>query len=239
MGVVVGGVFETKGGTSCVILKYTNSKDIDVEFLDGNYFRAKVSARNLRKGEVKNLYNRNIYGVGYIGLGDYRARYEGVKTKKYSVWENLMQRCYSEKFLENNPTYKGCTVHPKWHNFQNFAEWYTSQEFCREGYHLDKDLLVKGNKVYSEDTCCLIPRAINNAIVGMSKSGGVRFEGKYSKYRAYISCNGLQRHLGYFSTEGEAIGAYRDAKTEYLKSLAEIWKNKIDGKVYNSLLEEW
>ena len=73
----------------------------------------------------------------------------------------------------------------------------------------------------------------------MSKSGGVRFEGKYSKYRAYISCNGLQRHLGYFSTEGEAIGAYRDAKTEYLKSLAEIWKNKIDGKVYNSLLEEW
>ena len=78
---VVGGVFETKGGTSCVILKYTNSKDIDVEFLDGNYFRAKVSARNLRKGEVKNLYNRNIYGVGYIGLGDYRARYEGVKTR--------------------------------------------------------------------------------------------------------------------------------------------------------------
>lgn len=236
---VVGDVFETKGGTSCVILKYTNSRDIDVEFLDGNYFRTKVSAGNLRKGEVKNPYNRNIYGVGYIGSGDFRARNGRVKTKEYSVWENLMQRCYSEKFLENNPAYKGCSVHPKWHNFQNFAEWYTSQEFYGEGYHLDKDLLHRGNKVYSEDTCCLIPRAINNAIVGMFKSGGVRFEEEYSKYRSYISCNGLQKHLGYFSTESDAIGAYRDAKTKYLKSLAETWKNKIDDRVYNSLLGEW
>ena len=65
------------------------------------------------------------------------------------------------------PTYIGCTVCIEWNNFQNFAGWFNENYI--EGYDLDKDIKVNGNKVYSPVTC-LIVTPKENTIKARAKS---------------------------------------------------------------------
>ena len=72
----------------------------------------------------------------------------------YRRWVHMLERCYSERYQEKKPTYIGCTVCEEWLRFSNFKSWMETQDW--EGKHLDKDLLVEGNKIYSPDTCILV-----------------------------------------------------------------------------------
>lgn len=105
-----------------------------------------------------------VLGVG-INDADYTTKL--TKNKKiiwrcpfYTKWEHMLERCYSVKYHKKYPTYIGCSVCPEWHYFSKFRSWMENQKW--EGLALDKDLLVKGNRVYGPDTCCFIPQAINS-----------------------------------------------------------------------------
>jgi hypothetical protein len=95
-----------------------------------------------------------VYGVGFIGEGKFKSSLNGVRSKAHKTWTGMLERCYSEKCHARNPTYKECSVCDEWHNFQNFAKWFFKNYI--KGFELDKDIKVKGNKIYSPDTCIFV-----------------------------------------------------------------------------------
>ena len=105
-----------------------------------------------------------------------------------------------------------------------------------------QDLLVKGNKIYSENTCVFIPPEINSVLIKSDKIRGKHPIGVYwcntkKVFVAQVSKNkGKSEHLGLFKTELEAFNAYKEAKESFIKEQAEKWKGKIDNRAYNALM---
>jgi hypothetical protein len=145
------------------------------------------------------------------------------------------------------PTYKGCTVDESWHNFQNFAAWYDKNfyEIDGERMELEKDILIKGNKVYSPETCVFAPHSINSLFVkGNSIRGefpiGVYRHTQTNKYIAQckISLNGVKKtiNLGIYETPERAFIAYKSYKENLIKQKAENYKDKIPSKLYEAMI---
>jgi hypothetical protein len=133
----------------------------------------------------------------------------------YKAWKNMLERCYSSKYKEKYPTYVNTICCDEWLLFTNFARWFTLKYV--EGYQLDKDLLIKDNKIYSPDTCIFVPAKINTFITLSNKNRGnfpLGVDLHDGKFRAKIRKDGVQKHLGYFITKEEAHRAWQKAKLE-------------------------
>lgn len=183
-----------------------------------------------------------VAGVGIREAGKWKVQESaGVHTWYYKLWLNMLHRCYSESVQKNNPTYIGCTVSDEFKNFQFFAEWVNSQPRT-EGinYHLDKDILVKGNKEYSPTNCRLVPMRINQVF---TKANSIR--GEYpvgvwlDKRRGTFQCNfyvdGKKRSMPSSRTPEEAFYKYKKVKENEIKRLADLYKNDILPEVYQAL----
>ena len=144
----------------------------------------------------------------------------------YVTWANMLKRCYSFKYQENRRKYRDCYVCEEWLKFSNFKDWMGKQEW--RGNHLDKDLLVKDNKVYSPETCIFISPKINSFL---SESDSIRGEypigvswNKNAKmFMAYCRDMFLNKRvfLGYFKDENLAHKAWLLKKKELADRLAE------------------
>lgn len=154
-----GTVWESNNYGSFKIVEYITSKKILISFLATGYRRI-VTLHHIKSGEVADKLHRSVYGVGYIGDGLFSSCNKGKTPKSYECWVNMYTRCYSEIYQKEFPTYKGCTVAEEWHNFQNFAKWF--EENYIEGYQLDKDIKVEGNKIYGPDTCMFVSNQENS-----------------------------------------------------------------------------
>ena len=174
--------------------------------------------------------NNRVYGVG-INDADYPTQPsvngKSVMCSYYRTWSNMLQRCYSEKFQESRPTYKGCTVYPEWIYFMNFRKWMLTQDW--EGKALDKDLLIEGNKVYSATTCVFVDQITNNFTNDHGRARGQYPIGVYlnkpkGKFIAY--CHNpftkRQEHLGYFTCEHQAHLAWKARKHQLACQLADL-----------------
>lgn len=119
------------------------------------------------------------YGVGDRGGLPTLIIVDGksVGCPYYLTWSNMLQRCYSEVYLKRNPTYAGCSVAEEWHYFPNFKCWMEKQMW--EDHALDKDVLVEGNRVYSEDTCTFISRKLNSLMTDFRKDESLLPKGVY------------------------------------------------------------
>lgn len=154
-------------GCEMKIIEYKNANNIWVEFQDKHRAKVCTTYNNFKKGEVKNPYHPNVYGVGYYGQGKYKSSINGKPTKVYNHWRDMLRRCYDPYYLNKEPTYIDCYVCEEWHNFQNFSEWFYKHyyEIPNERIELDKDILFKGNKIYSPETCILVPQRINTLFI--------------------------------------------------------------------------
>ena len=190
---------------------------------------------------------RKVYGVG-INDADYVTQKNAVvggKRKQewrcpyYSVWHDMLKRCYSESFHKKQPTYIGCTVAEEWKIFSNFRSWMEAQDW--QDNQLDKDLLIEGNKEYSPSRCVFLPHLINSFMIdrgvyrgdlpiGVSRDGG--------KYTAYCSNPFTKKneYLGLFSCPEEAHLAWRVKKAEHARRLAE---EQADERVKKALLKRY
>jgi hypothetical protein len=237
----VGSVNKNNYGSLMEVVKYNSYRDIWVKFLEFGNLKH-TSWGHFCNGRVLNVYDKSIYGVGYIGEGKYKFSENGKQTPQSNSWVNMMIRCYSEKEHERNPKYKDCTVAEEWHCFQNFAKWYDENFYQVEGerMQLDKDILVKGNKIYSPDTCIFTPMRINILFAKRdSKRGefpiGVARNNK--KFQAHCSnISGRKEVIGIFETIEESFNAYKSHKENYIKEVAEEYKNQIPLKLYNAML---
>lgn len=232
----VGDCFQSNEGYVVKVLDYVNKNNVYVEFQDKDRDRCWFRTVNLRSGKFKNPYHRSVFGVGYLGEGIHRCSKDSKLTVAYVIWNSMLSRCYSEIYLKGKPSYIGCTVHEEWHNFQVFAEWFCSYPKYFNGYELDKDILVKGNKVYSAETCCLVPKEINSFFVNVSENSGVHYNKGSGKFVSRVSVGGKRNFIGSFDCKEEALKAYKKAKEAEAKILAEYWKGKIDVLVYNKLM---
>ena len=227
------------------VLKYNNKKNVEIQFSKTGY-ETTVELGSIRKGEVKDPYVSSVYGVGILGT-KYPSKINGVQTKEYDLWKHMLERCYSDVYKKKYPTYKGCEASENFKYYEYFYEWCKNQiGFGNEGngnpFHLDKDLLVKGNKVYSENTCIFIPHEINSVLTKCTASRGeyligVCWSKTHKAFKAQVNKNkGKREHLGYFNTELEAFNAYKQAKEEFIKEQANKWKGQIDPRAYNALM---
>ena len=223
------------------ILKYNDKKNVEIQFLNTG-FKAVVELGSIRKGEVKDPYSPSVFGVGVIGA-KYPVSEGGIHTKDYVLWKSMLQRCYSDRFKKKYPTYEGCEVSDNFKSYEYFYEWCHKQVgFGVEGFELDKDLLVKGNKVYSENTCVFIPQEINKVLTKSDKIRGkhpigVHYHKRDKSFVARVCKNkGVSEWLGYFNTETEAYNAYKVAKESFIKEQANNWKDRIDERAYNALM---
>ena len=237
----VGKVYKSKSSGDFKVLKYNDAKNVEVQFLNTR-FETTVELGNIRNGKVKDRYSPSVYSVGIIGA-KYPSRVNGVLTKEYDLWQNMLRRCYSDTLKKKYPTYEGCKVSDNFKSYEYFYEWCNKQiGFNNEGWHLDKDLLIKGNKVYSESTCVFLPVEINSLLTKSTASRGkhligVSWNKKDNAFVARVAKNkGKQEYLGSFKTEIEAFNAYKTAKELYIKEVANKFKSQIDLRAYNALM---
>lgn len=176
-----------------------------------------------------------------IGITDIITKECGKTLKSYTTWTNMLRRCYSIKSYIKNPTYIGCTVCDEWKLYSNFKKWF--DENYIENYELDKDILIDGNKIYSPDTCCFIPKYINTLFIDCAKSRGiyplgVYYKHKISKYCCQINMYGANKHIGTFDAINDAVNAYKRKKLQYCMEIALKYMNSnmIDSLIYNSIL---
>lgn len=236
---IVGNVYTTFSGDDFIVTSYLGSREIYIKFLNTGY--ETVTANNhIQSGLIRDRLKPSLYGIGI--LGDVETHLEGVRLKEYYLWKDMFYRCYSERFLNMRPTYKGCSVSENFKYFSYFKDWCNKQVgFGNEGWHLDKDILVKGNKVYSEDTCCFVPKEINVLLVkSNARRGeypiGVSYRKDRNKYKAGINNTIGSCFIGYFNTPEEAFYAYKEVKETKIKVVAEKWKGLIDQRVYEALM---
>ena len=223
------------------ILKYNDNRNVEVQFLKTGY-ETTVHLGSIRNGKVKDRLLPSVYGVGVVGT-KYPISEGGVLTKEYKLWQNMLERCYSATYQKKQPTYKDCKCSENFKSFEYFYEWCHKQiGFSNQGWQLDKDLLVKGNKVYSENSCVFIPSEINTVLIKSTASRGEYLIGVswHKTKKAFIAqvgkSKGKSEYLGSFNTELEAFNAYKKAKESFVKEQAEKWKDKIDERAYNALM---
>ena len=237
----IGKICKSKSSGDFKIVKYDDSRNVEIQFVDTGY-RKVAEMKDVRNGNVKDPCVPSVCGVGVTGT-KYLSAVNGVITKEYNLWCSMLKRCYNSTYKKKHPTYEGCEVSENFKSYEYFYEWCHNQiGFGECGFQLDKDLLVKGNKVYSENTCVFIPKEINILLINNTASRGEHLIGvnwcKTKKaFKAQVCKNkGNQEHLGLFSTELEAFNTYKQAKESFIKEQANKWKDNIDPRAYQALM---
>lgn len=235
------------------IIKFYNYNNIIIEFQDEFKSKKRSSIDKWNNGNIKNPNFPSVCGIGIVG-DKYPTCVNYNRVKEYSRWNGIIQRCFNEKEKEKHPAYKNVTCCKEWLYYPNFYEWLHLQENFDKWYNndmwaVDKDILVRGNKIYSPETCCLVPQYVNSLFVKQESSRrdlpiGIHYNKKSQRYRAIISMrtrNGKQYDMecGQFPTPEEAFYlGYKPTKENYIKHVAqeEYDKGNITKRCYEAMM---
>jgi len=233
----IGEIHPIAGGDFAEIVEYYNNTNCTIKLKNGELIY-NIHYWNLILGTTRNPYQPTVAEIGYIGIGKYSLKNH---KKFYRAWSNMLTRGYNKEYKIKNTTYKDCSVIEEWHNFQNFAKWFEENynPETMQGWDFDKDILIKGNKIYSPETCCFIPPEVNRMF---AKSKANR--GKYpmgvnfykTRYYASVVNNSINKALGGYDTPEEAFYAFKIEKEKHIKEVADKWRELISEKVYQALI---
>ena len=237
----VGSVHSTNKYGDFIITKYVNASNVHIKFLNTGYETVTLNSCIL-SGEIRDRYFPSVHGVGIVGEESSRDS-NGNKLKEYFLWNHMLTRCYGKKAKLKLPSYEDCTASTNFKYFPYFKDWCSKQiGFGNEGWQLDKDILVKGNKIYSEDTCCFVHAEINSVFIKCDRSRGeyplgVNYHKAARKFVAQISYRKIKTHLGLYDTAEDAFKAYKKSKEKLIKSLADKYMDVLDPRVYKAMVE--
>jgi len=187
-----------------------------------------------------------VYGIG-VNNKDRPIREDGKQAKEYKLWCRMLERC-SSNFWIKRPTYIGTTCSDNFKSYSYFYDWcqeqkgFNSKDDDGKSFHLDKDILIKGNKLYSEYTCVFIPARLNTLLLKVdSKRGefpiGVALQSGTNRFRAYCQIEGGKiKHLGLFNTTQEAFNVYKEFKENTVQEIANKYKDAVDKRVYEAFV---
>lgn len=159
------------------------------------------------------------------------------KTEMCRMYHNMYDRCYSSAYHERSPQYKDCEMCPEWlDDKNNFYDWVLENYYTidKEQIDLDKDILVKGNKIYSPDTCIFAPHSINTYFENLTREPV--YLQKLNKYRMDIWIEDRNVRLGYFDSEEEAKKMYIRHKEAAILAKADLLQDRIPRALYNAMV---
>lgn len=186
------------------IVEYQNCENVTIRFRNTGYEYI-TSMNHIENNEVMDRLHRNVFG-GVVGMSDY-------DVEIYKIWYNMLYRANKQ-----GGSYKDASVCKEWLYFPNFYSWAKNQNY-QKGWHLDKDVIVRGNKEYSPQKCCFLPSEINTFFEKSNKAIGYGMNRGKTKYVSFIRSKGKKLHLGTFDTKQEAQNAYITKKKELLEGL--------------------
>lgn len=244
----IGEVGYNNFGNKMIITRYQGCEDIDVYFPKYDWTFKHSAYKEFKNGNIKCPYEPRVYNHGYIGEGEYKTWENDKTTKCYNTWHDMLRRCYDSKLHKRHPTYINCEVEKRWLDYQDFGNWFEDNyyEVKDEKMHLDKDILNKGNKIYSPDTCVFVPHNINILFTKRNKSRGdcpigVTYDKRYKKFHSQCSVYDYEvnkskvKHLGLYDTPEQAFEVYKRYKEKYIKQVADYYKDQIPDKLYNAM----
>lgn len=209
------------------LIQYDSANDIVVEFQDDFKAVVHTSYEMFLIGKVKNPYHPCVYGVGIIG-DKYPSRIGKTPLKEYCAWTRMLYRCYQR----NDVAYRDVICCNDFLMYEKFYDWIHSQENfdkwkCNDRFAIDKDILNKGNKIYSSDGCCLVPQIVNDLFIKQRGRRGELPIGVYKNHNAfYAMCNNPIAHkrvfLGQYNTPEQAFISYKKYKESLIKEVANI-----------------
>ena len=235
--------FVNSKGEECVIYKYRNSRDIDVLFKDTGVVVNTCIAR-VSDGKISDPTKPTVCNFGFNNRGEYNSHTyqngKAIPSDCYVKWSSMIRRCYDETQRSRNKEYLDCSVCDEWRFFQNFAEFYFSCKYIGCGWELDKDILTKGNRVYSKDTCCFVPKEVNN-LLSLNKNArgslpiGVSLKSN-GRFTVNFNIDGVVKNFGTFETVQQAFMKYKCEKEKHIKTVTDRYKEVLDERVYNALM---
>lgn len=229
-------------GMEATIINYDTNRNISVKFEDGTVLH-NIYYENYKNGKVENPNIPTLFNRGYIGIGKYKGTINGKQTSCYRSWVNMFHRCYNEKFHKKNKTYIDCEVDERFYCFQDFAKWYYDNTWGDiDSFDVDKDILVKGNKLYSPETCCLVDDRLNGLFVKPSDNNlqiGVYYDKRINKYVPQLKEYNTHKYYGIYDDPIDAFYVYKKEKERLIKDVANQYKNKYEDfpqKIYNAMI---
>jgi len=199
---------------------------------------ANITSHLTQKGKARNGIRKKFYGKATF---DMDCTCNGDAKLIYRAWKSMLTRCFGGR-----ADYSDCDICTDWLTFSNFYNWAVKRENgFKESYQLDKDILVKGNKVYSPDTCCFVPREINDMLVKGNSQKRKHLIGVTKRGNMFYASHGISllpnfdvSRFGYYKSEIEAYNAYKESKENYIKQVADKYykEGKITDKVHNALV---
>ena len=218
-------------GSLMRIVEYIDHNNVIVEFQDKYKARVKIEYGNFIKGQVKNPYFPEVYGVGMVG-NKYPVTIDGKILKEYYAWNNMIKRCVDEGVKNKHHTYQDVLCCEEWLLYENFYEWLHNQDNFDKWvvggkWSIDKDVLLKNSKIYSAETCCLIPQNVNKLFTKRNAKRGDLPIGVTKRKDRYVSqCNNpitnKKEYLGMYPIPETAFQAYKKRKEEIIKQVAKI-----------------
>lgn len=243
----LGQIRVNNNGCEMQLIEYKNANKIKVRFNDK--YKAVVSTKyeHFDAGRVINPYYPSVYNTGISG-NKYPIYTNNSNTKEYTAWRGIIQRCYDPLYKSKWITYNDVKCSDEWILYDNFYEWIISQENyekwkCINRGCVDKDILFKGNKIYSSDTCTLVSPRINalftkaNSLRG-NLPIGVMIDKKNGMYVAAVENNNKNIRLGRFKTIEEAFNVYKTEKEKIIQRVAkeEYELGNITKKCYEAMM---
>lgn len=249
----VGDIRINNEGYEFEIVKYNHARDVVIRWLACGTEES-CNSGNLIKGAIKYLNNPSVFGIGYLGYGRFvpgekrlKEGQERLNPDIHRHWRHVLERTVSHRNIQR---YEDCSVVEEWYSLQNFAEWLVEQKngLAKEEngrlYHLDKDMVCKGNRVYCPEYCVFLPNEVNcfytRTEIGNTGYPGVNYikpatKGAKEGYIARCHVGKVRKYLGYYDTAMEAFLQYKKCKEGSAKELASRWEGKVDDRVIEYL----